>query len=212
MIYDYGANAVWAVNEGAQPLAGAVATVRVLDLAAKEVLSTTRTLDVAVDTPAKVLDLPVLPGITPAYFLDLRLAAADGAEIARSFYWLSTKPDVLDPARSEWYVTPNKAFADFTALARLPEAEVALEQRVEGEGEERRVRFTLTNRSPGIAFFIELKLVSEKSGETILPVEWDDNYLSLLPGERRELAAAVRGRAAEGSPVVRLSGWNVRPL
>ena len=212
LIYDYGANAVWAVNEGAQPLVAAVATVRVLDLAAKEALAATRTLDVAVDTPVRVLDLPALPGITPVYFLDLRLASADGAEIARSFYWLSTKPDVLDPARSEWFVTPNKAFADFTALARLPEAEVALEQRVEGEGEERRVRFTLTNRSPGIAFFIELKLVSEKTGETILPVEWDDNYLSLLPGERRELGATVRGRAAEGSPVVRLSGWNVRPL
>jgi len=30
------------------------------------------------------------------YFLDLRLKAGDGAELARNFYWLSTKKDVLD--------------------------------------------------------------------------------------------------------------------
>jgi hypothetical protein len=43
-------------------------------------------------------------------------------------------------------------------------------------------------------------------------VEWEDNYLSLLPLERREVTAVVRGSgAAVADPVVRLSGWNVRP-
>ena len=212
LIYDYGANAVWAVNDATTALAGASAEVRVLDLHAKEVLATTRTVDVAVDAPVKVLDLPPLPGITPTYFLDLRLKDAAGAELARSFYWLSTKKDVLDPASSEWFVTPNAAFADLTALASLPPAEVALEQRVEEAGGERRVLATLTNRSAGVAFFVELKLVGERSDEPLLPVLWDDNYVSLLPGERREVAATLpRHVAAHQTPRVVISGFNVAP-
>ena len=212
LIYDYGANAVWAVNEGAAPLAGAVAEIKVLDLNAKEVLTTSRTIDVAVDAPTKVLDLPALPGITPVYFVDLRLRDRAGVEVARSFYWLSTKKDVLDPGKSEWFVTPNKAYADFTALANLPAADVELEQRREETDDAWRVRLTLTNRSRAIAFFLELKLIGERSGETILPVLWDDNYVSLLPGERRELTASVKRRdTPHEPPVVRLSGWNVNP-
>lgn len=212
LIYDYGANAVWAVNDGTRPLAGAVAEIRVLDLDAKERLVTSRTIDVAVDAPVKILDLPAFPGITPVYFLDLRLAGGDGAELARSFYWLSTKKDVLDLPASEWFVTPNKSYADFTALAALPPADVALKQRVEEAGDEKRIRLTLTNRSRVVAFFIELTLVGDSSGETILPVLWDDNYVSLLPGERRELTATMNRRAAaHETPLVRVSGWNVKP-
>ena len=211
LIYDYRANAVWAVNEGPQPLAAATAEIKVLDLHSKVVLATSRTVAVAIDAPVKVLDLPALAGLAPVYFLDLRLKAADGTPLASSFYWLSTKKDVLDPAASEWFVTPNKAFADFTALGKLPAAEVAVAQSVEAAGEQMRVRLTLTNRSDVIAFFIELKLVGEQSGKTILPVLWDDNYLSLLPGESRTLTAAVASAALAGErPVARLSGWNVK--
>ncbi len=31
-----------------------------------------------------------------------------------------------------------------------------------------------------------------KGGEEILPVVWQDNYISLLPGEKREITATYR--------------------
>jgi len=210
LIYDYGAKTVWAVNEGPRPLTGAVAEVTVLDLYSKAVLTTSRPVEVAVDAPVKVLDLPPPAGITPVYFLDLRLKGGDGAELGRSFYWLSAKDDVLDPDASQWFVTPNRTFADFTKLAALPAADVTLEQRVEEADGEKRVHAALDNRSGTLAFFIELRLVRPRSDDSILPVLWDDNYVSLLPGERREITATVRRRAApHETPVVRISGWNV---
>jgi exo-1,4-beta-D-glucosaminidase len=54
--------------------------------------------------------------------------------------------------------------------------------------------------------------VGETSGKTVLPVLWDDNYVSLLPGERRELTASVDSRVTgRESVVVRYAGYNVKP-
>jgi len=146
------------------------------------------------------------------YFLDLRLKGRDGAPLASNFYWLSTKKDILDPKGSEWFVTPNKSFADFTALTQLPEVEIQVTQRIEEAEGRKRVHLSLVNPSPAIAFFIELRLVGEKSGKTVLPVLWDDNYVSLLPGEHRDLTASVDSRVTGGEPVVvRYAGYNVKP-
>ena len=53
-----------------------------------------------------------------------------------------------------------------------------------------------------------------EGGEEVLPVLWEDNDLTLLPGETREVTATFDPRPLEGSPrpVVTLEGWNVGPL
>ena len=108
-------------------------------------------------------------------------------------------------------MTPNKAFADFTALAQLPEVAIEVTQRIEEAEGTQRVHVSLVNPSPAIAFFIELKLVGAQSGRIMLPVFWDDNYFSLLPGERRELTATIESRATGGEQVVvRHTGYNVK--
>jgi exo-1,4-beta-D-glucosaminidase len=213
LIYDYGANAVWAVNDGARGVDAVTADIHVFNLDSEQKFSTSKTLDVPAGSSVKVADLPAIAGLTPVYFLDLRLKDRDEAPRASSFYWLSTKKDVLDPKGSEWFVTPNKAYADFTALAQLPEAEVQVTQQlIESVDGQQKIHFALTNPSPVIAFFLELKLVGAKSGKTMLPVLWDDNYVSLLPGERRGLTATVESSATGGElPVVRCAGYNVKP-
>jgi exo-1,4-beta-D-glucosaminidase len=213
LIYDYGSNAVWAVNDGLRGVDDVTAEIRVFNMDSKQKFSTSKTLDVRAGTSVKVADLPAIKGLTPVYFLDLRLKERDGAPRPPSFYWLSTKKDVLDPKGSEWFVTPNKAYADFTALAQLPESEVEVTQQlIESADGRRKIHFSLLNPSPVIAFFLELKLVGAKSGKTMLPVLWDDNYISLLPGERRGLTATVETSATGGElPVVRCSGYNVKP-
>jgi exo-1,4-beta-D-glucosaminidase len=47
-------------------------------------------------------------------------------------------------------------------------------------------------------------------GKEILPVLWQDNYFSLLPGETRELTAEYRQSDLHNSkPTVSVDGWNV---
>jgi exo-1,4-beta-D-glucosaminidase len=69
---------------------------------------------------------------------------------------------------------------------------------------------TVTNPSKAVAFFVRLKLDKGKAGEEILPVLWQDNYISLLPGEQREITARYRSRdLGEAKPEVEVRGWNV---
>jgi exo-1,4-beta-D-glucosaminidase len=54
-----------------------------------------------------------------------------------------------------------------------------------------------------------LKVNNGKTGQEILPVLWQDNYISLLPGERREVTAEYRASELESAnPVVDVKGWN----
>ena len=57
---------------------------------------------------------------------------------------------------------------------------------------------------------MRLKVNKGKGGDEILPVLWQDNYISLLPGEKREVTATYRARELGATqPVVEVSGWNV---
>jgi exo-1,4-beta-D-glucosaminidase len=123
---------------------------------------------------------------------------------------LSTKPDVLDyDAKVEpWpYYTPSKEFADLTALNSLPIAVVKFDYHTESTKQEQKITATLNNVGKTIAFFIELKISDKKTGETILPVFWEDNYVSLLPGEKRTIEATFP--ATKGHIVLTINGWNL---
>ena len=57
---------------------------------------------------------------------------------------------------------------------------------------------------------MRLKVDKGKGGEEILPVVWQDNYISLLPGEKREITATYRAsESGHGEAGVEVSGWNV---
>jgi exo-1,4-beta-D-glucosaminidase len=148
-----------------------------------------------------------LPHLSRTYFLSLRLLAEDEAELARNFYWLSTRPDVLDyQAKVEpWeYYTPSKQYADLTMLNHLPPAEVELQYELGANDDD--VRVELTNRSDRIAFFIELLLTEPDTGVPVVPVFWQDNYVSLLPQETTIVSATF---SATPKPVLTARGWNV---
>jgi exo-1,4-beta-D-glucosaminidase len=64
------------------------------------------------------------------------------------------------------------------------------------------------NPSKSVAFFVRLKL-SGKADE-VLPVVWEDNYITLLAGEKREVGATYRANQLQGAkPVVQASGLNI---
>ena len=85
-----------------------------------------------------------------------------------------------------------------------------MERFTERKGEDAITHVTLVNSSKGLAFFVRLKVDKGKGGEEILPVLWQDNYFSLLPGEQREVTATYRARElGTARPAIEVSGWNV---
>jgi exo-1,4-beta-D-glucosaminidase len=167
-------------------------------------------IDVPADSSMRVFLLPEPAGVEGAYFVDLRLIGADGNPISSNFYWLSTRPDVLADT-STWYMTPVKSYADYTALRGMPSQIVRATARFTSRGDSGQARVTLRNPGAAIAFFVRLE-VTGRGGEEALPVLWEDNYVSLLPGETRNLTAKYRVRdLGGGPPKLVVSGWNVAP-
>jgi exo-1,4-beta-D-glucosaminidase len=140
----------------------------------------------------------------------LRLEDSSGKLVGSNFYWLSTKPETLDWAKTTWWMTPTASYADFTALSQLPKVKLKVTERSERKGEEEITHVVLQNPSKNLAFFVRLKVDKGAKGEEILPVVWEDNYISLLPGEKREVTATYRAsELGAAKPSVEVSGWNV---
>ncbi len=209
-LYHPGDHTVRLVNDTPQALDGARLRVRIFDPNSREVFAKVLTVNCAANEAAKVLDLPPLDTAEPLHFLSLALVDAKEQALSDNVYWLSSQPDVLDLAKTEWHVTPNAQYADFRVLGTLPLARVGMKTTFR-PGKRWEAVVTLTNAGPHLAFFNELTLVDGR-GKPVLPVLWEDNYLTLLPGEVR----TVKARFAQedlpaGKPQVRLKGWNLAP-
>jgi exo-1,4-beta-D-glucosaminidase len=202
--------AIFVVNSTYQPYAGLQARIQALNLDLTPKFSRDTRLDAAPDSSTSLLALPQLDGLTKTYFLKLDLNDSGGKALSHSFYWLSTTPDVSDWDRSTWYYTPITSYADFTALAGLPKVRLECSSTTAAQGEDEVTHVTLKNPSSNLAFFVHLEIRKGNDGGDVHPIRWEDNYVSLMPGETRELAAAYsQSDLAGAKPVVRMDGWNV---
>ena len=209
-VYGYEDHSVWLVSSQYVDARALKLTARVFNLDGTQKFSMDTALDATADSTAKAFDLPQIEGLSPAYFLDLRITDGSGTVVGSNFYWLSTKAETLDWARSNENMTPTASYADYTSLAQLPKVKMNVSSRTERVANESVTHVLIENPSKSLAFFVRLKLDKDKGGEEILPVIWQDNYISLLPGEKRELTATCHARSiGEAAPVIEVSGWNV---
>ena len=210
IVYNYGDKDIYIVNDTLRAYEELKAKVRVLNSEARVLFSKDIQLDMDENNSTKILEMPQIDGLSTVYFIDLRLEDSQGNILGRNFYWLSTKEDILDEKNTLWFVTPNKSFADFTGLKALPEVRIEVKHQFIDQGKEQEIHVTLENPSDKLAFFIELNVYGTESGRSVLPIFWDDNYISLLPGETREIRARFSKEDLEGeTPAFRFSGWNV---
>ena len=211
--YSYDDHSVAVINGYYTPQPGMHVTAKLYDINAKEIGSKDATLDLAADSSTKAFELPKPPESDKpqTYFVRLDLRDARGKLVSDNFYWLSSKPDVIDfAARTDTDYTPQKDFTDFTALNSLPLVKLSVRQRSESKKGEGSIRVTLHNPGKAIAFMVHTRLTRGKSDDDVVPIFWDDNYVSLLPGETRELTAHYDPSALAGkSPELVVDGWNV---
>jgi exo-1,4-beta-D-glucosaminidase len=208
--YSYDDRSIAIVNAG--PRLNAVTIhARVFSLDSVKVYDREMTLDATPDGVVRGFVLPPSVATSPTYFLDLRLTAENGDQLSSNFYWLSAKPDTLDPAHATGVTTPVTSYADFTGLESLPPVTVANAIRIERRGTDDVAHVTLTNKTPRIAFFLRLQIMKGLKGEEVLPILWSDNFVSLLPGETREITAAYAHDALGRQPAVLfVRAWNAK--
>ena len=213
--YSYDDRSVAVVNSFYKDLRGLKASAKIYNLDLSEKFSHETIVDVLSDGVVRAFTVPEIEGLSTTYFVRLSLSDAAGKTLSTNFYWLSTKPDVMDWSQSTWYHTPVTSHAEFAGLDTLPAVELRLSATSESNGDDGVTRVVVENPGKGLAFTVHLKAIRPAAGpggraQEVLPVLWEDNYFALLPGERREIAATYRKADAGTRPLtVEVDGWNV---
>ncbi len=210
--YSYDDRSVVIVNTTDRPLRGTRVTASVRDLDLRARFTRTERLDIKPDSNLTAFTIPELPNLSTAYFVKLSLHDAAGQLLSDNFYWLSTKPDTLDWPKTTYYYTPLTAYADLTTLKDLPPVKLHINAHTERRGADESAHVRLVNSSNALAFFVNLHLTRGRAGDDVLPLLWQDNYVSLMPGETRELTVTYKVQDLRGaSPTLTVAGWNVAP-
>ena len=209
--YGYNDNSVAVVNGTYEPVKGLEVTAKLFNIDGKEAASRGANLDIAADSAAKAFDVPRPANLSTTYFLKLYLHDASGKLLSDNFYWLSTKRDTLDwTKRHDTVYTPQKDFADLTGLNSLTPVRLdvkALARRQAGEGT---VQLKIKNPSAAVAFQFVARLTIGKNGGDLVPIFWDDNYFSLLPGEEKTIMATYSvENLGEAEPILEIDGFNI---
>ena len=209
--YSYDDNSIAVINSTYAAVKGTRVTAKLYNLDAKQKGSRDRTLDLAPDSSTKAFDLPRVDDLTKTYFLRLQLHDFEGQLLSDNFYWLSTKPDVLDwKHKKDTVYTPQAEFSDLTGLNSLPAAKVAVTKQIQRDGEHGSMSVTVENQGDSIAFMVHARITRGDSGEDVTPILWSDNYFSLLPGEKRSVSARYRlAHLEDNEPVLAVDGYNV---
>lgn len=211
IVYNYEDKNIYLSNDHLQKFDDLTAEIHVYNTSGVEVFSKSLQTAIGENQAAKIFDMPELKNLSKTYFLDLRLKNAQNESVAVNFYWLSTKDDVLDYKNSSWFVTPNSSYADLTGINELKEIEIDVDHEFVSIEDTLQVKVTLNNPSDQLAFFIELSLKNKETGMSVLPVFWEDNYVSLLPGEKREITGYVfKKDIGTSEPLLSFKGWNTK--
>jgi exo-1,4-beta-D-glucosaminidase len=196
--YSYGDSSIYVVNSTYQDVIDLKASARLFNFDMTEKISMTETVAVKADESKRIKRIELPEDISKVYFLSLELKKSTGERISENFYWLSASGDEE---------------ADFTDLNQLPEVNLNVTATsLQGEGSTSRLAVDLENPSTSLAFSVNPKLMKGTTGDLVLPVFWEDNYFSLLPGETRRVLVSFDHAALEGAqPVMRIEGWNIHP-
>lgn len=210
IMYSYASNSVNIINSLQEKFNGLKAKATIYNLDGTIKYSNIAIIGVDPDATQKCFNLPGITGLSTTYFLRLELKDAAGKIKDINWYWLSTKPDVLNWKRSKWYMTPETSYTDFSALQNIGKTALKVSYQTEKGTDATMHAVTITNTGKTVAFQVHLRALKSKIGDDILPVIFSDNYLELAPGETRVVHCKYENTdSAHALPYFLISAWNI---
>jgi len=170
----------------------------------------TATVDSAEDSVAAPIRLAFpASGLSPLHFVRLLLTDS-GAAVSENTYMRSLKTYQVPGFSYGPFHVPDYPAFDFQMVRALPKASLRSATAAERRGDRWVLRTDLENTSGTPALLVRLKVVRDKSGDRILPALYEDNYLTLLPGETRHIRTEVDQADTRGErPRIEVGGFNV---
>jgi exo-1,4-beta-D-glucosaminidase len=150
--------------------------------------------------------------LSPVFFVRCLVKDATGSILAENVYWASNTDDDLGaPKDYAQFTTQLAQWADFSALNALPAVTIKASGVVSESNGMDVASVILKNDSSHVAFFVRAEVTTGLDGEEILPIFYDDNYITLFPHETRKLTASFkRPQSPPSPPALRVEGYNLK--
>ena len=186
-------NEIRIANNTISDISNARVTASVYDAGGIKLWGKSLKADVKAGTAKSCFELEYKPS-DQVVFLKLELEI-NGKLINNNFYWLE-----------------NKA-GNCLNLNELPLTNVSGTVTGESKNGFYSAKIRLKNESSSISLLNKIKVKDKNSGESILPVFFDDDYVSLLPDEEKTINLRIEAKYLENKNAeIHLEGWNTRPI
>jgi hypothetical protein len=182
------------VNTTNDPHSGLLVAADVYSLDNKLLLHREEKKDAAADALTDGFKLELAPLLVSDGLVLVKLALrnSSGEILSENFYWLGAES------------------ASYRRLNRLPASSLSVTAKSTRVGDEIHVRVVLQNTGAVVSLADKLTLLNAADGSRILPAYFTDNYVSLLPGEHREVEIVYPVKAANGAAQLGIRGWNMQ--
>ncbi|HSZ60816.1 MAG TPA: LamG-like jellyroll fold domain-containing protein [Terriglobales bacterium] len=186
---DYSVSVVNTTNDARTGLS---VSASVYSLDNKQLLHHEEHKDAAADdvTEGFNLDIASLLAQDAMVLVKLELRNSSGEMVSENLYWVGADS------------------ASYRRLNRLPVVALSLAATSSRSGDEIHLRIKLRNTGGVVSLANKLTLVNAADGSRVLPAYYSDNYVSLLPGEEREIEIEYGAKSANGAVQLALRGWN----
>lgn len=182
------------VNTTNDPRPGLSIAANVYSLENKLLLHREEKKDAAADAVNDGFKLELAPLLASDGVVLVKLELRDSKDemVSENLYWLGAES------------------ASYRRLNRLQASSLSLTAKANRTGDEMYVRVQLRNTGSAVSLMNKLTLLNAAKGSRILPAYFSDNYVSLLPGEAREIEIAYPAKAATGAAQLGIRGWNIQ--
>jgi hypothetical protein len=198
------------VNYNAGDVRGLSAQAQILNMNGALKWEKSAALDIPEDSVASPIKLEFPSGLTPVHYIRLRLAR--GEEVVSDNFYLRGLEETLasSPAGPGGSGGGSLGY-NLKALRTLPKVKVEASTTIARQGSRWVISTELHDTGDQPALLVRVKPVREKSGDRILPAISSDNYIALMPGERRTIRTELEDADTRGErPRIVVEGFNVR--
>ena len=179
------------VNYSAGHVPGLTARAEILNMDGSVKWKADAAVDSLEDSVVEATRMEYPAGLSPVHFIRLRLMRGDTV-LSDNFYWRGTKE------------------GNYKALQTLPKVTLEASTRTERQADRFVLTTELNNPAKAPALMVRLAVVRAKSGDRVLPALFSDNYVALMPGERRTIRTEVEAADGRGEePRIAVEGFNV---
>jgi hypothetical protein len=178
------------VNYSARNVKGLSAQAELVNMNGARMWTKTASLDSPEDSAVVCIGMEPVAGLSPVHFL--RLTLTRGEVLSTNFYLRGLEE------------------GNYRAIRQLSRAQLRATTSAARQGDRWLLTTDLSNTSITPALMIRLKVVREQSGDRILPAIYSDNYIALMPGERRTIKTELNHVDTRGEkPRMVIEGFNI---